>query len=98
LCIYVADVEFEWDERKARANLRRHKVDFADAVRVFEDDRALTVTREASDEERYATIGLDALGRVLVVIYTVRRGEHIRMISARRATPREREEYEKQGS
>ena len=94
----MAAVEFEWDERKARANLRRHKVDFADAVRVFEDDRALTVTDEASDEERYATIGLDALGRVLVVIYTVRRGERIRMISARRATQREREEYEKQGS
>ncbi len=90
-------MEFEWDERKARANLRRHRIDFADAATVFEDERSVTVADEASDEERYATIGLDALGRVLVVTYTVR-GERIRMISARRATRREREEYEKQRS
>ena len=76
----------------------RTRYDSADAVTVFEDDRALTVTDEASDEERFAAVGLDALGRLLVVIYTVRRGERIRMISARRATPRERQEYEKQGS
>jgi uncharacterized DUF497 family protein len=87
-------VEFEWDERKARTNLRRHRVDFADAATVFEDDRAVTVTDEAPDEERYSTIGLDALGRELVVIYTVR-GRRIRIISARRATRRERAEYEK---
>ncbi len=88
-------MEFEWDERKARTNLRRHRVDFADAATVFEDDRAVTVTDEAPDEERYSTIGLDALGMELVVIYTVR-GKRIRIISARRATRRERAEYEKQ--
>jgi uncharacterized DUF497 family protein len=87
-------VEFEWDERKARTNLRRHRVDFADAATAFEDDRAVTVTDENPDEERFSTIGLDALGRVLVVIYTVR-GKRIRIISARRATGRERAEYEK---
>jgi uncharacterized protein len=65
-------VEFEWDERKARTNLRRHRVDFADAATVFEADRAVTVIDEAPDEERYSTIGMDALGRELVVIYTVR--------------------------
>ena len=89
-------MEFEWDERKAGTNIRRHKIDFADATTVFEDLRAVTVADEASDEERYATIGLDALGRELVVIYALR-GERIRIISARRATQREREEYEKQG-
>jgi hypothetical protein len=89
-------VDFEWDERKARANLRKHKVDFADAATVFEDLRAVTVTDEDPDEERYATIGMDALGRQLVVIYTMR-GERIRIISVRRATRREREDYEKQG-
>ncbi len=87
-------MDFEWDERKARTNLRRHRVDFADAATVFEDDRAVTVADEDSDEERYSTIGLDALGRGLVVIYTVR-GKRIRIISARRATRRERAEYEK---
>jgi len=61
-------VRFEWDERKARANLRKHKVDFADAVTVFEDDQAVTVCREHAEEERYVTVGIDALGRVPVVV------------------------------
>ncbi len=86
-------MEFEWDERKAQANLRKHRVDFADAATVFEDDRAVTVADDDPEEERYATLGTDALGRVLVVAYTMR-GERIRMISARRATKRERAEYE----
>ena len=88
-------MDFEWDERKARANLRKHKVDFADAATVFEDLRAVTVTDENLDEERYATLGMDSLGRQLVVIYTVR-GERFRIISARRATRRERADYENQ--
>ena len=88
-------MEFEWDERKARTNLRKHRVDFADAATVFEDRRAVTVADEDADEERCVTIGMDALGRELVVIYTVR-GERIRIISARRATRRERANYEKQ--
>ena len=87
-------MQFEWDERKARTNLRRHRIDFADAATIFEDEHAVTVADEESDEERYSTIGMDALGRALVVIYTVR-DERIRIISARRATPRERAEYEK---
>ena len=87
---------FEWDERKARTNFRRHRVDFADAATVFEDVRAVTVVDEDTDEERYAAIGTDGLGSELVVIYTVR-GERIRIISARRATRRERAQYEKQG-
>ena len=87
---------FERGERKARTNFRRHRVDFADAATVFEDVRAVTIVDEDPDEERYATIGTDVLGRELVVIYSVR-GERIRTISARRATRRERAQYEKQG-
>ena len=86
-------VGFEWDERKARANLRKHKVDFADAATVFEDDRAMTLVEDDAEEERYVTLGIDALGRVLVVVYTTR-GERIRIISARRPTRRESAEYE----
>jgi uncharacterized DUF497 family protein len=81
---------------RARTNFRRHRVDFADTTTIFEDVRAVTVLDEDLDEERYATIGTDALGRELVVVYTVR-GERIRIISARRATRRERAQYEKQG-
>jgi uncharacterized DUF497 family protein len=89
-------VEFEWDERKARANQRKHGIDFADAATIFQDDQAVTVADYDPEEERYVTIGMDALGRVLVVAYAMR-GGRIRIISARRATRRERAEYEKLG-
>lgn len=84
---------YEWDEFKARANERKHGVDFADAALVLEDDRALTVRDDASDEERWITLGCDALGRLLVVVYTWR-DEVARLISARKATLAERRQYE----
>lgn len=88
-------MEFEWDERKSAANLLKHGVAFSDAITVLSsDDRAITLFEESGgDEERYITIGTDALGRTLVVVYTVR-GRHVRIISARRANKRERKEYE----
>ena len=86
-------VEFEWDKSKARANRRKHGIDFADAVSVLEDDQALTIDDDDPDEERFVTIGLDALGRIVVVVYTFRENR-IRFISARKATPRERKQYE----
>lgn len=85
-------ITFEWDPRKAAGNVRKHGVSFADAVNVLDDDRALTFRDEAEDEERWVTIGLDGLGRVLVVVYTWR-GKSIRIISARLATTRERWQY-----
>jgi hypothetical protein len=85
-------VDFEWDPRKARRNLEKHRVDFADAVTVFDDDRALTIADDHPDEERFVTLGTDALGRLLVVVYTQRQ-EAIRVISARRATAREEKQY-----
>ncbi len=88
-------VEFEWNERKARANLRKHGVDFADAATMFQDVQAITVADDEPDEERYATIGMDVLGRLLVVVYTMR-GKRVRIISARPATRSERAVYEKQ--
>jgi hypothetical protein len=86
-------VVFEWDRRKAEINLKKHAVDFADAVVVFSDDLAITLQDDSVDEERFVTVGIDALGRVLVVAYTWR-GGRIRLISARRATRRERGQYE----
>ena len=74
-------------------NVRKHRVDFADAVGVFEDERALTIPDLHPDEERFATIGMDFLGRILVVSFTYR-GQNIRLISARKAASRERKEYE----
>jgi uncharacterized DUF497 family protein len=85
---------FEWDAHKARANLRKHGVDFAAAVAVFEDEQALTIRDEVSaiDEQRYLSVGRDVRARILVVAYTWR-GNGIRLFSARRATASERRQY-----
>ena len=63
-------MSFEWDEVKAKRNLQDHGVDFADAVTVFEDELALTTSDDTLGEERFVTLGVDALGRHLVVVYT----------------------------
>ena len=84
---------YQWNRDKAAANLRKHGIDFADAVLVFSDALAITIPDERFDEERFVTMGLDGLGRVLVVVYTLR-GEEIRVISARKATRQERQQYE----
>jgi hypothetical protein len=86
-------VDYEWDETKAQTNRRDHGIDFADAATVFEDDFALTALDDASDEDRFVTLGMDAVGRLLVVVYTWR-GDRIRIISARKATKPERRHYE----
>ena len=83
----------EWDPEKATKNLRKHRIDFSDAATVLEDDDALTIRDDDPDEDRFVTIGCDAIGRVLLVIYTWR-NEEIRLISARKGEPRERRQYE----
>jgi len=90
---YTHLVEFEWDARKAASNLRKHGIDFADAATVLHDELAVTVADEERGDDRFVTIGIDALGRLLVVVYTWR-GKRVRLISARRATPLERRQYE----
>ena len=93
-CTYNKGVDYQWDLNKARANLKKHAVDFADAVGVFEDHLALNIDDPASPgEPRWITVGMDFLNRLLVVVYTYR-GEAIRLISARKATKRERDSYE----
>jgi uncharacterized DUF497 family protein len=87
-------VELEWDGEKAASNLRSHGVDFADAATVLSHEMAITIMDDSEDdEERHVTLGLDALGRCLVVVYTWR-GEKARLISARKATKSERRRYE----
>jgi hypothetical protein len=86
-------MNYQWDGEKARANFRKHGIDFADAVLVFSDALAITISDERFDEDRLITIGMDAFSRVLVVVYTWR-GNEIRLISARKATSRERKQYE----
>jgi len=82
----------EWDPAKARANLRKHGIHFADAVTALEDSSAISVRDDGEDEERWITIGMDSLARILVIVYTWRE-ERIRLISARPATPGEARQY-----
>ena len=84
---------FEWDKNKAEKNLAKHGIDFADTATVFEDYNAITIDDPNYSEERYITIGMDAYGSILVIVYAWR-GTNIRIISARKATKKERKYYE----
>ena len=84
-----------WDTDKAASNVKKHGIRFPDAEIVLCDPYGITLEDErAEGEQRQVTIGSDALERVLVVVYTMR-GEDLRIISARKATKRERNAYEK---
>jgi uncharacterized DUF497 family protein len=74
----------EWDPAKARSNFRKHGVRFADAVSALEDPGAMTIRDESEDEQRWITLGMDSLARLLVVAYTWR-NHNVRLISARPA-------------
>jgi hypothetical protein len=88
-------MRFEWDPKKASANLRKHGISFDEAATVFLDD--LSLTGEDPDhslhEERYVTFGISSSGRLLVVSHTDR-GDRVRIINARPATRPERKIYE----
>ena len=92
ICTYIDDVHLEWDPRKAAADLRKHGARFSDAYAVREDALAVTIEDPSPNEERFLTVGLDSLGRLLVVSYTYRDGR-IRIIPVRPASPGERRHY-----
>ena len=87
---------YEWDPRKATANLRRHKVAFDEATSVFADPFALTFDDpdHSAEESRFITIGTSTRERVLFVSHADRGEDHIRIISARRATRTEAHGYQ----
>jgi uncharacterized DUF497 family protein len=87
-------VRFQYDPSKSASNLKKHGVSFADAEGVFADPLAIhQLDPDSEDEERFISVGMGSAGVILVVVYTLR-GEEIRLISARRATPREVKNYE----
>jgi len=88
-------MEFAWDDAKARGNLTRHGVSFHEAATIFGDSMAITFSDpdHSVGEERFLTFGVSLEGRLLAVIHTAR-GSSVRIISARRATRRERKIYE----
>ncbi len=83
-----------WDTRKAARNIRNHGIEFSHAATVLDDPMAVTIEDTRHGEQRFVTIGADILGRVLVVVYAYSGEEEIRLISARKATPKERRIYE----
>jgi uncharacterized protein len=90
-------VACEWDLNKAAANFRKHGVRFSEAVVALDDDQAVTIRDddEATGEERFVTLGMGLKERLLVVVYCYR-NDDVRIISARKADPNEREQYEEQ--
>ena len=87
-------MKITFDPNKNRLNIRDHDIDLAEVEGVFYDDFALTRADRDHDEDRFVTLGADGFGRVLVVAYTYRGEDEIRVISARRAEPHERRSYE----
>lgn len=85
---------FEWDPQKALRNLGKHGVSFEEAASVFGDPLGLIVSdpRHSAEEERQVLLGRSRGGSLLAVMFT-ERGEAVRLISARRATSRERRDY-----
>ena len=92
----MSRVIYEWDPKKAKANLRRHTVSFDEAASVFTDPSALTFDDPAHsfDEPRYITIGTSGKQRVLFLSHADRGDDHVRIVSARRATPTEAHAYQ----
>lgn len=91
--MYNKLMDIEFDPAKAKTNLTKHRVSFAHAEQALRDDFAVTIEDpDHHDEQRFLTLGMDSLGRVLVVCHT-QRGERTRLISARKASPNEARNY-----
>jgi uncharacterized DUF497 family protein len=86
---------FEWDEDKAKANQRKHRISFAEPATVFHDLLVASMLDpiHSDVEQRFIAMGRSSQGRLLVVVYA-ERGDNIRIISCRRATSTERKAYE----
>ena len=84
-----------WDPNKAEINFKKHKIRFSDAEMVLYDPFAMTLEEHVvATEQRFVTVGSDAAYRIIAVLYSYRT-DTIRLISARKATPAERKQYEK---
>ncbi len=83
-CAYTREMEYEWDPGKARENLKKHGVDFADAVISLEDENALTIEDKDHNEIRFKTLGMSPYLNVLYVVHAEISSDRIRIISARK--------------
>jgi uncharacterized DUF497 family protein len=83
-----------WDEIKAETNLDKHQISFDEAATVLMSDTAVSFEDDYPYEERFIAIGYSSQARILLVVYCYRFEEEIRIVSARRATKKERKDYE----
>ena len=93
----MSGLRFEWDDRKAAENRRKHGVSFDEARTVFFDENALLIPDRghSEDEDRFVLLGISSQLRILLVVHVYLRAEQeIRIISARKANPEERLQYE----
>jgi len=88
------DIEFVWDEEKARSNLAKHRISFEQAAEAFFDPFLRVLDASANQESRDAVVGMDEGWNLLFVVHIQQEGAAFRIISARRATPHERNYYE----
>ncbi len=88
-------MRYEWDESKAITNLRKHGVDFADAVISLEDENALTIEDFDKNEQVFKTLGMGSYLNILYVIHAERCGNSTRIISARKADRKQIKQYYK---
>lgn len=86
-------MRFEWDPGKARENLRKHGVDFADSVIALEDENALTIEDCDHCERRFKTLGMGPTSNILFVVHCEQTQDCIRIISARKADRKESKIY-----
>ncbi len=88
-------MKYEWNKIKAKENLRKHGVDFADAVISLEDENALTIEDHDHNEQRFKTLGMSSFLNILYVIHTEREFNRTRIISARKADRQQIKHYYK---
>lgn len=86
-------MDVEWDHRKAASNRKKHGIEFEEAATVLYDEMAITLRSDDAGETRFVTLGAASSDKILVVVYTCR-GDRPRLISARKATAKERRQYE----
>ena len=88
-------MDITWDPIKAESNFKKHGISFEEAATVIQSAMTVTVEDHSTDEQRFATIGVSVKLRVLLVVHTYREESEVRIISARKATKKEQQEYEK---
>lgn len=92
----MKDIQFEWDENKNKANIKKHKISFEEAKTVFYDEHARLIADpdHSQSEDRFIILGISSVLRLLVVCHCYRQQEKvIRIISARKATKNETKSY-----